>query len=112
MFHFVSLFTSRIHQSRPDTRDVVLYCFVFLPTQPPTLGDFALCHRVEERFIGYIIECCLIFVRILNKLLCVPESELLFICIRGVVGEFEVIFMSVDDLFGSEFLCIHGYEEI
>ena len=65
-----------------------------------------------ERFIGYIIECCLIFVRILNKLLYVPKSELLFICIRGVVGEFEVIFMSVDDLVGSEFLCIHGYEEI
>ena len=112
VFHFVSLFTSRIHQSRPVTRDVVLYCFVFLPTQPPTLGDFALCHRVVERFIGHIIECCLLFVRILNKLLCVPKSELLFICIRGVVGEFEVIFMSVDDLVGSEFLCIHGYEEI
>ena len=30
----------------------------------------------------------------------------------GVIGEFEVIFMSVDDLVGSEFLCIHGYEEI
>ena len=52
------------------------------------------------------------FVCILNKLLCVPKSELLFICIRGVVGEFEVIFMSVDDLVGSGFLCIHGYEEI
>ena len=53
-FPHVSLFTSRIHQSRPDTRDVVLYCFVFLPTQPPTLGDFALCHRVAKRFIGHL----------------------------------------------------------
>ena len=54
----------------------------------------------------------LLLVRIVNKLLFVPKSELLVICIRGVVGEFEVIFMSIDDLVGSEFLCIHGYEEI
>ena len=92
MLHFVSLFTSRIHQSRPDTRDVVLYCFVFLPTQPPTLGDFALCHRVAKRFIGHIIECCLLFVCILNKFLCAKKANCYLFVSGGVIGEFEVIF--------------------
>ena len=112
MFHFVSLFTSRIHQSRPDTRDVVLYCFVFLPTQPPTLGDFALCHRVAKRFIGHIIECCLLFVCILNKLLCAKKRIVIYLYQGAYLGNSKLFFMSVDDLVGSEFLCIHGYEEI
>ena len=61
------------------TRDVVLYCFVFLFTQPPTLGDFALCHRVAKRFIGHIIECCLLFVCILNKLLCAKKRIVIYL---------------------------------
>ena len=89
-----------------------MYCFVFLPTQPPTLGDFALCHRVAERFIRRIIGCCLLFVRILNKLLYVPKSELLFICIRGRSWGIRCNFYVGRYLVGFEFLCIHGYEEI
>ena len=61
----------------------IVYCFVFLSTNPPTLGDFVWYHRVVERFIRRIIGFCLLLVRILNKLLSVPKCELCFICVRG-----------------------------
>ena len=76
MFHFESVFTSSVYQSFAP------YCFVS-SSHPPTLGDFIQCHRVAERFIRYIVGCCLLFVRILNKLLSEPKSELCFICVRG-----------------------------
>ena len=38
---------------------------------------------VAERFIRHTIGCSLLFVRILNKLLSVPKSELCFICVEG-----------------------------
>ena len=38
---------------------------------------------MAERFIRHIIGFCLLLVRILNKLLSVPKSELCFICVRG-----------------------------
>ena len=61
----------------------ILYCFVFLPTFSPFLGDFVWCDRVAERFIRHIIGFCLLLVRIRNKPLSVPKSELCFICVRG-----------------------------
>ena len=76
MFHFESVFTSSVYQSFAP------YCFVS-SSHPPTLGDFIYCHRVAETFIRHIVGCCLLFVRILNKLLSVPKSELCFICVRG-----------------------------
>ena len=63
------------------TRDCILFRFSFHPPSP--LGDFMWCHRVAERFIRHIIGFCLLLVRILNKLLSVPKSELCFICVRG-----------------------------
>ena len=61
----------------------IVYGFVFLSTHPPTLGDFVWCRRVAERFIRQIIGFCLLLVRILDKLLSVPKSELCLICVRG-----------------------------
>ena len=60
----------------------IVYCFFFLSTHPPTLGDFVRYHRVAERFIRHILDFCLLLVRILNKLLSVSKSELCFICDR------------------------------
>ena len=37
----VSCFISRQFSIRAYIRDLVWYCFVFLPTHPPALGDFA-----------------------------------------------------------------------
>ena len=49
----------------------------------------------------HIIGCCLLFVRILKKLFCVLKSES-----AGVVREFDVIFMSVDNEVVFEFFCL------
>ena len=77
MFHFESVFTSSVYQS------LAPYYFVS-SSHPPTLGYFILCYRVAERFIRHIVGCCFLLVRILNKLLSVPKSELCFICVRGL----------------------------
>ena len=65
----------------------VLYfqCLVSSPPPPPcvVLFVFLFCRRVAERFIRHIVGCCSLFVRILNKLLSVPKSELCFICVEG-----------------------------
>ena len=37
---------------------------------------------VAERLIRHFVGCCLLFVRILNKLLSVPKRELCFICVE------------------------------
>ena len=74
VFHFMSFFTSSEHQ----IFCLVLFCF----------SSHLLSHSVILRdVIGWqrglhIIGCCLLFVRILNKLLSVPKSELCFICVR------------------------------
>ena len=61
----------------------ILYCtvlFFFPPTLPPSV--------ILRDVIGWqrglhIIGCCLLFVRILNKLLSVPKSDFCFICVAS-----------------------------
>ena len=78
----VLCFISRQFSLQANTRDFVLYCFVFLPSYSPTLGDIVWCHRVAERFIWHIIGCCLLLVHNLNKLASLrAKSELCFICV-------------------------------
>ena len=76
MFHFASVFTSSAHQR------LCTFSFFFPSTLLPWM---ILCDviRVAERFIKHIISFCLLLVRILNKLLSAPKSELCFICVRG-----------------------------
>ena len=66
----------------------IVYCFVFLSTHPPTLGDFVWCHRVAERFIRHIIGfyyCWFVF--LINFSLCQKANYVLCVS-EGVVGEF------------------------
>ena len=74
MFHFKSVFTLSVYQS------FVSYCFIS-SSYPLTLGDFIQCHRAADSFIRHIVDCCLLFVCILNKLLSMPKSELCFLCV-------------------------------
>ena len=76
VFHFASVFTSSAHQR------LCTVSFFFPLTLLPWM---ILCDviRVAERFIKHIISFCLLLVRILNKLLSAPKSELCFICVRG-----------------------------
>lgn len=56
-----------------------LYCFFFFLS---TLGDLIVVLRVVVRFIRHIVHCCLLVVRILNKLISVPKTN----CVLFVLG--------------------------
>ena len=44
--------------------------------------NWLLFRLVAERLIRHFVGCCLLFLRILNKLLSVPKRELCFICVE------------------------------